>query len=138
MTAPERVFDGDLLLARLWRPDRPTTALYVTFRQWVPAPGTFDNRGCVQRAPLVFGGHPGTAALDQAGGFRALQRLSFSARLQARAVVALHRELRSTSLRYWSERAEQLLRQNRPALAAAALDRAEALAPAGRDEAPSA
>jgi S-formylglutathione hydrolase FrmB len=270
VTAPERVFDGDLLQARLWRPDRPTTALYVTFRQWVPAPGSFDNRGCVQRAltaglahlhiqtrwndwflnretpaletalkavrarfltaralgfsmggygalrlsralrlnqvllvspqvslllpgedrypeaanfdpvagdlaalarrdltgvvafdpfhgldarharlvmqilpgiqpaPLVFGGHPGIAALGQAGGFPALQRLSLSARLQARAVVALHRELRSTSQRYWGERADQLLRRNRPALAAAALDRAEAIASLGRDRPPSA
>lgn len=50
MTAPERVFDGDLLRARLWLPDRPTTALYVTFRQWVPAPGAFDDSGSVRRA----------------------------------------------------------------------------------------
>lgn len=270
MTAPERVFDGDLLQARLWYPDRPTTALYVTFRQWVPEPGAFDERGCVQRAltaglahlhiqtrwndwflnretaaleaalqtvrdrfltaralgfsmggygalrlsralrlnqvllvspqvslllpgedryheaadfdpvagdiaaharsdltgvvafdpfhrldalharqiirilpgiqpaALVFGGHPGTAALGQAGGFRALQRLSLSARLQAPAVVALHRELRSTSQRYWGERADQLLRRDRPALAAVALDRAEAIASLGRDRPPSA
>ena len=268
MTAPERVFDGDLLQARLWHPDRPSTALYVTFRQWVPEPGAFDAHGCVQRAltaglahlhiqtrwndwflnretaaletalqalrarfltaralgfsmggygalrlsralrlnqvllvspqvslqlpgedrypeaadfdpvagdlatharpdltgvvafdpfhrldacharqvmqilpgiqpaALVFGGHPGTAALGQAGGFRALQRQSFSARLQARAVVALHRELRGTSLRYWRERADYLLRKSRTALAAAALDRAEALALSSRDEPP--
>ncbi len=50
MTEAERVFDGDLLLARLWLPDRPTTALYVTFRQWMPEPGQFDDRGRVQRA----------------------------------------------------------------------------------------
>lgn len=260
MTAPERIFDGDHLQARLWLPSRPTTALYVTFRHWVPVPGAFDDRGSVQRAltaglahlhiesrwndwflnpetpaleaalnalrarfltaralgfsmggygalrlsralrlnqvlvvspqaslrlpgedrypeaarfdpvagdlatharrdlkgvvafdpfhrldaqharllqqilpglqpaALVFGGHPGTEALGRAGGFRALQRLSFSARLQTRAVVALHRELRAASPRYWRERADHLLRRNRPALAAAALDRAEALA----------
>jgi len=269
VTAPERIFDGDLLQARLWHPDRPTTALYVTFRQWVPEPGGFDERGCVQRAltaglahlhiqtrwndwflnretaaletalqavrdrfltaralgfsmggygalrlsralrlnqvllvspqvslflpgedryseavafdpvagdlstharrdltgvvafdpfhrldarharevmrllpgiqpaPLVFGGHPGTAALGQAGGFRTLQRLSFSARLEASAVVALHRELRSTSQRYWTERADHLLCRNRPALAVAALDRAEALARSSHHEPPS-
>ena len=262
MTAPERVFDGDLLQARLWLPDRPTTALYVTFRQWVPDPGSFDDRGRVQRAltaglahlhiqsrwndwflnpetpaleaalhatrarfrtaralgfsmggyaalrfsmalrlnqvllvspqislllpgedrypeaasfdpaagdlrtqarrdlsgtvafdpfhrldalharqiqallpgiaaaPLPFGGHPGTAALGQAGGFSALQRLSLSARLEARQIVALHRALRPVSMRYWRERADRLLRKNRPQLAAAALDRAETLADA--------
>ena len=268
MTAPERIFDGDHLQARLWHPDRPTTALYVTFRHWVPAPGTFDDSGCVRRAlgaglahlhiqsrwndwflnsetpaleaalkalrarfltaralgfsmggygalrlsralrlnqvlvvspqaslllpgedrypeaaqfdpvagelatharrdltgvvvfdpfhrldacharlvlqvlpglqpaALVFGGHPGTEALGRAGGFPALQRLSFSAKVQARAVVALHRELRAVSPRYWRDRADHLLRRNRPALAAAALDRAEALVPSSRDEPP--
>lgn len=262
MTAPERVFDGDLLQARLWLPDRPTTALYVTFRQWVPDPGSFDDRGRVQRAltaglahlhiqsrwndwflnpetsaleaalkaararfrtaralgfsmggygalrfsralrltqvllvspqvslllpgedrypeaaafdrragdlstharpdqkgvvvfdpfhrldrlhasavqallpgirpaKLAFGGHPGTAALGQAGGFRALQRLSLSSRLEAAQLVRLHRELRHGSARYWRERADRLLRRNRPDLAAAALDRAETLAEA--------
>jgi hypothetical protein len=50
VTPPQTVFDGDLLRARLWRPDRPTTALYVTFRQWVPGPGAFERRGPVQRA----------------------------------------------------------------------------------------
>lgn len=50
MTAAETVFDGDLLQARLWLPDRPTTALYVTFRQWMPEPGRFDDHGRVQRA----------------------------------------------------------------------------------------
>lgn len=48
--APEQVFDGDLLRARLWMPEAPTTALYVTFRQWVPDPGTFSDRGLVHRA----------------------------------------------------------------------------------------
>lgn len=47
---PETVFDGDLLRARLWRPDQPTTALYVTFRPWMPDPGSFSDRGRVQRA----------------------------------------------------------------------------------------
>lgn len=262
MTTPERVFDGDLLQARLWLPDRPTTALYVTFRHWLPEPGSFDAQGRVQRAlgaglahlhvqsrwndwflnpetpaletalrftrdrfrtaralgfsmgayaalrfskvlrlnqallvspqvslhlpkedrypkaanfdpragdlatharpdlkgvvafdpfhpldrlhagaitallpgiltaTLPFGGHPGTAAIGQAGGFRALQRLSLSSRLDARAVVRLHRDLRATSARYWRERAHHLLRANRADLAAQALDRAEALADA--------
>lgn len=256
---PERVFDGDLLQARLWLPDRPTTALYVTFRQWVPDPGQFDDRGRVQRAltaglahlhiqsrwndwfvnpetpalaasltstrarfltaralgfsmggygalrfskalrlnqvllvspqvslllpeenrypeaadfdpgagdlatharkdltgvvafdpfyrldalharqimtllpgvapaKMPFGGHPGTAALGHVGGFRALQRLSLSSRLHAIEVVALHRKLRAGSMRYWRERAEYLLRHDRLAPAAVALDRAETL-----------
>jgi hypothetical protein len=47
---PEAVFDGDLLRARLWCPDRATTALYVTFRQWVEGPGSFSEPGLVQRA----------------------------------------------------------------------------------------
>ncbi len=260
MTEGERVFDGDLLQARLWLPDRDTTALYVTFRQWMPEPGQFDERGRVQRAltaglahlhiqsrlndwflnpetasleaalkpararfltarslgfsmgayaalrfsralrlnqvllvspqvslclpeedrypeaaafdpvagdlathargdlkgvvafdpshrldslharkimgllpgvqlaKLSFGGHPGTAALGQAGGFRALQRLSLSSRLQARDVVLLHRDLRRGSARYWRERADRLLRRGSLTLAAQALDRAEALA----------
>lgn len=260
MTAAERIFDGDLLRARLWHPDRRTTALYVTFRHWLPDPGTFDDRGRVERAlnaglahlhiqsrwndwflnretpaletalqalrdrfltaralgfsmggyaalrfsralrlnqvlvvspqvsllfpgedrypeaagfdpvagdlsrharpdlagvvafdpfqrldaaharramqmlpglrpaALAFGGHPGTAALGEAGGFRVLQRHSLSARLQAGEVIALHRSLRRGSLRYWRERADQLLRRGRTAEAAAALDRAEALA----------
>ena len=260
MTEARPVFDGDLLQARLWLPDRPTTALYVTFRQWDPDPGQFDTHGRVQRAltaglahlhiqsrwndwflnaetpalesalkalrarfltaralgfsmggyaalrysnslrlnqvllvspqvslrlpeedrypeaagfdpvagalatharpdlkgvvafdpthpldrlhadriiallpgiqpaRLGFGGHPGTAALGQAGGFRALQRLSLSSRLEARAVVLLHRQLRHTSARYWRERADRLLRHGRTALAAQALDRAEVLA----------
>ena len=262
MTGEERVFDGDLLQARLWLPDRPTTALYVTFRQWDPDPGQFADRGLVQRAltaglahlhvqsrwndwflnpetpaleaalkaararfmtaralgfsmggygalrfsralrlnqvllvspqvslllpeedrypeaagfdPLAgdlatharpdlkgvvafdpthaldrlhadrivallpgirparlsFGGHPGTAAIGQAGGFRSLQRLSLAARLQARDVVQLHRTLRHGSARYWRERADRLLRAGRTTLAAQALDRAEALATA--------
>lgn len=46
----ETVFDGDLLRARLWHPDRATTALYVTFRQWDPEPGRFAEGGPVQRA----------------------------------------------------------------------------------------
>ncbi|WP_137110316.1 alpha/beta hydrolase [Rhodobacter sp. SY28-1] len=50
MTEGECIFDGDLLRARLWLPDRPTSALYVTFRQWDPEPGQFDTRGPVQRA----------------------------------------------------------------------------------------
>ena len=260
MTEPEHVFDGDLLQARLWLPDQPTTALYVTFRHWLPEPGDFDTQGRVQRAltaglahlhvqsrwndwflnaetpaletalkstrarfrtaralgfsmgayaalrfsralrlnqvllvspqvslllpeedrypeaasfdpragdlatharpdlkgvvafdpfhrldrlhasaiqtllpgirpaKLAFGGHPGTAAIGQAGGFRALQRLSLSSRLEARDVVRLHRDLRNDSARYWRERADRLLRRNRPDLAAPALDRAEALA----------
>jgi len=49
-SAPETVFGGDLLRARLWVPDRPTTALYVTFRQWLPDPGRFSDRGPVRRA----------------------------------------------------------------------------------------
>jgi hypothetical protein len=261
--APELVFDGTLLQARLWHPDRPTTALYVTFRQWVPDAGCFSDPGRVQRAltaglahlhiqtrwndwflnpetpgleaalgatrarfltaralgfsmggyaalrfsralrlnqallispqctldprqlpeedrypeaatfdasagdlgtharkdlkgvvafdpfhpldalharrimtlfpgilpaKLPFGGHPGTAALGHVGGFRALQRLSLSSRLEAREVVALHRDLRNDSARYWRERAEHLLRKNRQTQAAAALDRAETLA----------
>ena len=267
MTAAERVFDGTLLQARLWLPDRPTTALYVTFRPWEPEPGRFDDRGCVQRAltaglahlhlqtrwndwflnaetpaldaalqavrarfltaralgysmggyaalrfskalrlnqvllvspqvsldlpeedrypeasgfdpvagdlaaharpdlkgvvaydpthrldrlhanrimallpgiqpaKLAFGGHPGTTALGQAGGFRALQRLSLSSRLEARDVVLLHRQLRNGSARYWRERADRLHRRGHTALAAQALDRAEALA--ARDPGPS-
>ncbi|MFM7442487.1 MAG: alpha/beta hydrolase, partial [Tabrizicola sp.] len=254
------IFDGDFLQARLWLPDRPTTALYVTFRQWEAEPGQFSDRGQVRRAltaglahlhvqsrwndwflntetagleaalksvrtrfltaralgfsmggyaalrfskslrlnqvllvspqvslllpgedrypeaagfdpvagdlstrarpdlkgvvaydpthrldslhagrimallpgiqpaKLSFGGHPGTAALGQAGGFRILQRLSLSSRLQARDVVLLHRELRQTSARYFRERADRLLRRGRPDLAALALERAEALA----------
>jgi hypothetical protein len=51
---PETIFDGAFLRARLWLPDRPTTALYVTFRQWVDDPGTFAETGRVQRA-LVAG-----------------------------------------------------------------------------------
>lgn len=268
MTASERVFDGRLLQARLWLPDRPTTALYVTFRPWEPDPGQFDDRGPVRRAltaglahlhlqtrqndwflnaetpaletalrtlrarfltaralgysmggyaalrfskalrlnqvlivspqvslhlpgedrypeaagfdpvagdlatharpalkgvvaydpthpldrlhadriiallpglkpaKLTFGGHPGTAALGQAGGFRALQRLSLSSRLEARDVVLLHRQLRKVSARYWRERADRLLRDGRTEPAAQALDRAEALV--SRDPNPSA
>ena len=268
MTEAEPVFDGDLLQARLWLPDRPTTALYVTFRQWEPEPGQFDTRGRVQRAltaglahlhiqtrwndwflnpetpaletalattrarfltaralgfsmggyaalrfskslrlnqvllvspqaslhlpeedrypeaagfdpvagdlaaharpdlkgvvaydpthrldqlhadriiallpglqpaKLGFGGHPGTAALGQAGGFRALQRLSLSSRLQAREVVLLHRDLRHISARYWRERADWLLRRGNTDLAAQALDRAEALAARDADPGP--
>jgi hypothetical protein len=268
--APERVFDGDLLQARLWLPDRPTTALYVTFRQWMPDPGRFEDRGRVQRAltaglahlhiqsrwndwflnaetpnlaaalaatrarfltaralgfsmggygalrfskalrlnqvllvspqvslllpeedrypeaatfdpmagdlatharkdltgvvafdpfyrldalharqiqallpgivpaKLPFGGHPGTAALGHVGGFRALQRLSLSSRLRAADVVALHRDLRPGSMRYWRERAEYLLRRDRLSLAATALGRAEALSPRDDPGAPSA
>lgn len=260
MTGAERVFDGDLLQARLWHPDRPTTALYVTFRHWTPEPGQFDDRGRVQRAlsaglahlhiqsrwndwflnietsaletalkatrtrfltaravgfsmggygalrfsralrlnqvlvvspqisllepeedryfeaadfdpvagnlatharpdlkgvvafdpthaldrlharriidllpgitpaPLSFGGHPGTAAIGQAGGFPALQRISFASRLQARDIVGLHRKLRHSSARYWRERAARLILRDRPQLAAHALDRAETLA----------
>jgi hypothetical protein len=260
VTGGKRVFDGDLLRARLWLPDRPTTALYVTFRQWMPEPGQFEDRGLVQRAltaglahlhiqsrwndwflnpetasleaalkhtrarfltarslgfsmgayaalrfsralrlnqvllvspqvslhlpeedrypetaafdpvagdlatharrdlkgvvafdpshrldslharriirllpgiepaVLPFGGHPGTAALGQAGGFRPLQRLSLSSRLQARDVVLLHRDLRRVSARYWRERADRLLRRGHLTLAAQALDRAETLA----------
>jgi hypothetical protein len=262
-SAPERLFDGDLLQARLWLPDRPTTALYVTFRHWVPAPGQFDDRGRVQRAltaglahlhlqsrwndwflnaetpaleaalistrarfltaralgfsmggyaalrfskalrlnqalvispqvsldpravpeedrypeaatfdagagdlatharkdltgvvafdpfyrldhlharrimallpgiapaKLVFGGHPGTAALGHVGGFGSLQRLSLSSRLRAEDIVHLHRDLREGSMRYWRERAECCLRRGRLTAAAAALERAEALA----------
>jgi hypothetical protein len=260
VTGGERVFEGELLRAHLWRPDRPTSALYVTFRQWMPEPGRFDDPGPVrraltaglahlhlqsrwndwflnretaalesalktvrarfltaralgfsmggyaalrfsialrlnqvllvspqvslllpeedrypeadrfdpqagdlatharrdlkgvvafdpthaldrlhagritgllpgiQRAPLSFGGHPGTAAIGQAGGFRALQRLSLSSRLQGRDVVHLHRDLRQVSARYWRERADRLLRRGKPTLAAQALDRAETLA----------
>lgn len=260
MTTPERVFDGALLQARLWLPDRPTTALYVTFRHWQPEPGTFDEQGLVRRAltaglahlqiqsrwndwflnaetrglekalqatrsrfrtaralgfsmggyaalrysrvlrlnqvlvvspqvslrlpeedryaeaagfdplagdlatharpdlkgvvafdpthrldriharqiaalfpailpaPLTFGGHPGTSAIGQAGGFRALQKLSLSSHLQAAEVIRLHRSLRHHSARYWRERADRLLCRGRAALAAHALDRAEALA----------
>lgn len=259
MTPAERIFDGDLLQARLWLPDRTTTALYVTFRHWLPEPGHFDDHGIVRRAltaglahlhiqtrwndwflnpetpalenalsvtrarfrtaralgfsmggyaalrfskalrlnqvllvspqvslhlpgedrypeaarfdplagdlatharrdlrgvvafapfhrldalharqiitllpgicaaKLPFGGHPGTAAIGQAGGFRALQRLSLSARLAARDVVALHRRTRADSARYWRERADRLLRHDRLTAAAFALDRAEAL-----------
>jgi hypothetical protein len=268
-TAPlEPVFDGDLLQARLWHPDRPTTALYVTFRQWVEGPGQFDDRGRVQRAltaglahlhiqtrwndwflnpetpaleealkatrdrfmtaralgfsmggyaalrfsralrlnqallispqvsldpglvpeedrypeaagfdalagdlatharkdltgvvafdpfhrldhlharrimallpgvvpaKLAFGGHPGTAALGQSGGFRALQRLSLSSRLRAAEVVQLHRAQRLGSMRYWRERAAHCLRGGRLLAASAALERAEALAAAEPD-----
>jgi hypothetical protein len=260
VTGARHVFEGDLLRARLWLPDRPTTALYVTFRQWMPEPGQFDDQGPVrraltaglahlhlqsrwndwflnretaaleaalkalrarfltaralgfsmggyaalrfsrslrlnqvlvvspqvslllpeedrypeadgfdlqagdlatharrdlkgvvafdpthpldrlhadritalfpgiQRAPLAFGGHPGTAAIGKAGGFRALQRLSLSSRLQGRDVVHLHRDLRQVSARYWRERASRLLRRGNATLAALALDRAEALA----------
>ncbi|KAF0112961.1 MAG: hypothetical protein FD150_2192 [Rhodobacteraceae bacterium] len=259
----ETVFDGDFLRARLWLPDRPTTALYVTFRQWVPDPGSLSQSGPVQRAltaghahlhiqtrwndwflnaetpaleaalkatrvrfltaralgfsmggyatlrfsralrlnqalvvspqvsldpavvpeedrypeattfdpiagdlatharkdlsgvvvfdpfyrldhlhaghiaallpgmaraRLAFGGHPGTAALGHVGGFRALQRLSLSSRLQASDVIHLHRDLRAGSMRYWRERAECCLRKNRLSAVAAALERAEALA----------
>ena len=84
----------------------------------------------IRPAKLSFGGHPGTAAIGQAGGFRALQRLSLSSRLSARNVVLLHRELRRTSARYWRERADRLLRAGRTTLAAQALDQAEALATA--------
>lgn len=260
VAGPERIFDGDFLQARLWLPDRPTTALYVTFRQWEAEPGQFSESGQVRRAltaglahlhvqsrwndwflnaetpaleaalhtlrarfmtaralgfsmggygalrfsralrlnqvllvspqvslllpeedrypeaagfdpqagdlatharpdlkgvvafdpthaldrlhaeritallpgirpaKLSFGGHPGTAAIGQAGGFRALQRLSLSSRLRSRDVVLLHRELRRASARYWRERADRLLRRGRASLAAEALDRAEALA----------
>lgn len=259
MTGVERVLDGALLNARLWLPDRNTTALYVTFRPYQPDPGQFDESGPVQRAltaglahlhiqtrwndwylnaetpaleaalksvrqqfmtaralgysmggyaalrlsralrlnqvllispqlslllpeedrypeaagfdaaagdlasharpalsgvvvydpthrldrlhaegiiavlpdiqpaKLCFGGHPGSAALGHARGFRALQRLSLSSRLQAREIVQLHRDLRRTSARYWRERADRLLRRGREDLAAQALDRAEAL-----------
>ncbi|MBN8631913.1 MAG: alpha/beta hydrolase [Rhodobacterales bacterium] len=268
MTALEPVFDGEFLQARLWLPDRETTALYVTFRQWVPEPGRFEDRGVVRRAlaaglahlhiqsrendwflnpetvaledslratrarfltaralgfsmgafaalrfsaalrlnqallvspqvslfpglvpwedrypeavafdpvagdlarharktlagvvafdpfhrldtlhardimalfpgirpaALPFGGHPGTAALAQAGGFRALQRLSLSSRLRAPEVIRLHRDLRVTSPRYWRERAGALLGRNRPAEAAIALDRIEALLPSPQE-----
>ncbi|MGL4238121.1 alpha/beta fold hydrolase [Tabrizicola sp.] len=263
MTAEaETVFDGDLLRARLWWPDRPTTALYVTFRQWVPDPGSFSDPGRVQRAltaglahlhiqtrwndwflnpetpaleaalrevrhrfltaralgfsmggyaalrfsqalrlnqvllvspqvsldprlvpeedrypeaaqfdpvagdlarharpdligvvvfdpfyrldhlqarriaallpgirfaKLPFGGHPGTSAIGDAKGFRALQRLSLGGQLKAEDVVQLHRSLRAGSTRYWRERAECTLRKGKLAAAAAALTYAEAL-----------
>ena len=52
----------------------------------------------IQPAKLTFGGHPGTAALGKAGGFRALQRLSLSSRLEARDVVLLHRAAAATAL----------------------------------------
>jgi hypothetical protein len=258
--ADETVFDGPHMRAKLWLPDRPTTALYVTFRQWQPKPGSFDDPGPVQRAltaglahlhiqtrwndwflnpdtpglavaltvartrfltaralgfsmggyaalrfsqvlrlnqvllvspqvslllpeedrypeastfdplagdlatharkglkgvvvfdpfyrldhlharqimallpgitpaKLPFGGHPGTAALGHAGGFRALQRLSLGARLEAAQVVRLHRDHRESSMRYWRERAEYALRKGRLTHAAVALERAEALA----------
>jgi hypothetical protein len=260
--APETIFDGAVLQARLWLPDRPTTALYVTFRQWVDDPGSFAEAGPVQRAlvaglahlhiqsrwndwflnaetealsdalkatrdrfltarslgfsmggyaalryskalrlnqvllispqvslhptiapwedrypqaqgfdpalgdlaaharkdltgvivfdpfhpldrpharaimallpglaaaPLGFGGHPGTLVLKGAGRFPQLQRLSFSAQLEARDIVRLHRAARATSPRYWRERAHGLLRAGRTALAAQALDQVEAL-----------
>jgi hypothetical protein len=47
---PETIFEGDLIRARLWWPDRKTTALYVTYRQWQPDPGSFSDRGRVLRA----------------------------------------------------------------------------------------
>jgi hypothetical protein len=262
LQAAETVFDGDLLRARLWWTDRKTTALYVTFRQWQPDPGSFSEPGRVQRAldaglahlhiqtrwndwflnaetpaletalrnlrarfltaralgfsmggyaalrfssalrlnqalvispqytldphlvpeedrypeartfdpiagdlktharpdlngvvvfdpfyrldhlharliaqalpgvamaKLPFGGHPGNAAIGQAGGFRALQRLSLGARLEPQDVVRLHRKLRGGSRRYWRERAEYCLRKGRLLAVAAALERAEAL-----------
>lgn len=269
LTIPDMVFDGDLLRARLWLPDRPTTALYVTFRQWVPGPGDFESRGRVQRAltaglahlhiqsrwndwflnretaaleaalsatrarfltarslgfsmggygalrfsralrlnqvllvspqvsldpamvpeedrypeaasfdpiagnlatharldltgvvvfdpfyrldalqagrimalfpniapaKLAFGGHPGTKALGHVDGFRALQRQSLSSRLRSSDVVQLHRSLRAGSMRYWRERAECCLRRGRLDAAAAALERAEALATPALDD----
>jgi hypothetical protein len=284
---PEVIFDGDLLRARLWLPDVHSTALYVTFRHWLPDPGQFSDGGRVHRAlarglahlhvqsrwndwflnaetvelaaaltrlrsrfrtaralgfsmggyaalrfsadlrlnhalivspqvslspdvmpeedrypeakgfdaalgdlarysrpglagvialdpfhrldliharriqtllpgmalaRLGFGGHPGTAALGaamgaalgaalgaapgaalgavpgQSGGFRTLQRISFSARPHAAQIIQLHRSLRHQSPRYWRERAEQTLRRGRLAAAEAAISRAEALA----------
>ena len=48
--APERVFDGKHLRARLWTPGPEARALYVTFRQRIPDPGQFDDSGPVRFA----------------------------------------------------------------------------------------
>lgn len=47
MGGAARVFDGDRLRADIWFPKGTATALYVTFRQRVPAPGTFSEVGPV-------------------------------------------------------------------------------------------
>lgn len=48
--APERVFDGALLQARLWTPPQGARTLYVTFRQRLAAPGSFAATGPVRQA----------------------------------------------------------------------------------------
>lgn len=48
--APERVFDGHLLRARLWMPGPPALGLYVTFRQRIADSGQFSETGPVQHA----------------------------------------------------------------------------------------
>lgn len=78
-------------------------------------------------ARCAFGGHPATAALRDAGGFRQLQVLGQNAPLRAGDVIGLHRRLRARSLHYWHHRAEACLNRGRLAEAEAALSRAEAL-----------
>lgn len=78
-------------------------------------------------ARCAFGGHPATAALRDAGGFRQLQALGQNAPLRAGDVIGLHRRLRARSLHYWHHRAEACLNRGRLAEAEAALSRAEAL-----------
>lgn len=79
-------------------------------------------------ARLPFGGHPASAALGQAGGFAALQKLSLRPRPLAADVLRLHRAHRGRAARYWAERAAACLRSGRTDAASCALDRAEALA----------
>jgi pimeloyl-ACP methyl ester carboxylesterase len=47
MPVATRVFDGDRLRADLWLPKTTATALYVTFRQRIPDPGSFTEAGPV-------------------------------------------------------------------------------------------
>lgn len=48
--APEIVFDGTLLRARLTRPRHGGTLLYVTLRQWLEQPGSFTDDPPVRQA----------------------------------------------------------------------------------------
>lgn len=47
---PETVFDGLLLRARLTRPRKGGTVLYITFRQWLDQPGSFTDEPPVRQA----------------------------------------------------------------------------------------